>query len=370
MVVMNKKKIVSLIQKLAQELPDAPGVTPPRVVSPPPPNLPPPPAPPLGSEPNVPEAPEGGNPNAVNRPGGTAGAISSPAVSKMQTELKNLASAMVGQINLQQLSGPNKQLGANPTPEQQQALGRMSFADFITQHYTRDSDIPGVEYDWDPNKTGIDEKSPSQPTRSNVVMDTMQRVGNPKSEFKIDGDWGPRTNASLRNAYALGFGLLEMAKDFNYQSQSYNKNYLNAFKELIPHTFNELTPAERAKNAQQIIPHLVGIRKLYGEIRDHIFDKPEYKPYIEGSQPYATYTPGTAVDPKLVDDLNKKFVNMTVAGTVDGKNVTSPITVGDLISPQTLEAWQQKNMPNLPLTNILAQVKQHLTNTGFKGANQ
>lgn len=353
---MSKKNLVQLIRKTAQELEDAPGVVadrPAKSISTTPA---PDPFPGAGGEALPYATPTSATPSA-----GAPGMVSSPTVAKMQQELQGLARDMTSQVNMAQLAGPNKQLGPNATQEQQQALGRMSFADFITQHYTRDSDIAGVEFDWDPNKTDLRDKDPSKPTRTNVVMDTMTRVGNPKSgEFKIDGQWGPRTNAALRNAYAMGFGLLEMAKDFHYQPRTFTDQQLQQLKGLVPPTANALSDKEKSDRAKDIIGYLEGIRRLYREVEDHILNKTGFTPYIEGTQAYTTYSPGTTPDPKMIQALNQKFTNLKVTGTVQGRNVTVPITVNDLANTQSLAAWQKQNLPATPLLNILSQIKQSL----------
>jgi hypothetical protein len=360
---MSKKDLVALIKKMALE--DPPGVDMhPRPAapasSPAPPNLPPPPAPPIGTptptdQPAPAPAPGGEAPRPVAAP--------PSSIINMQKQLQGLAKDMTKQVNMEQLGGPDKKLGPDTSPEQAQALGRMSFADFITQHYTRDSDIPGVELDWDPTKTDMADKDPSKPIRTNVVMDTMNRIGNPtlpgkKPEFAIDGDWGPRTNASLRNAYAMAFGLLEMSKQFHFQPRSYSANNLQELKPLIPHSARELSEGDKIKRAKEITENLLRIRMLFHEVEDHILNKTAFKPYIEGTQPYATYSnDAVASNPQVIDYLNKKYINLKVTGEVQGKSVSVPISVKDLVSTEAFEAWQQKNLPSTSTTDILNQLK-------------
>lgn len=361
------KNIVGQILKLAYTPPAPPGdySSPAPAPSPAPPNLPPPPAPPVGTPAPDAPAPVAPAPGAAPVP---VAQVGSPVVRKMQSELKNLATALTTQVDFKELAGPEGKLGPGATQEQKQAYGRMSFADFITQHYTRDSDIPGVEFDWDPSKTDMADKDQSKPTRTNVVMDTMQRIGNPtlpgkKPEFAIDGDWGPRTNASLRNAYAMGYGLLEMAKDFRYVPRAFSNNELAKMKELIPHSSRDVSVADKIKRAGELSDYIHAIRNLYGEVKEHIFNKTDFKPYIEGTVPYAKYSPGTAPDPRMVAELNKKFTNMKVTGNVQGKSVTVPITVSDLADTKAFENWQKTNMPNMSSTDILNQIKKHLDDT-------
>lgn len=373
--------MVALIKKRAQDLGDPPGVdmktykpTPiaAPATSPPPPNLPPPPAPPIAS-PNVAEAPEGGNPNAVVH---TPSAEVAPptAIVKMQTELTNLAKAVTSQIGAGAMAAPSGTKNGPVKPGEQPAVsdeakeagGRLAFSNFITEHYIRQSDVPAVEYDPDAKVTDVAKKQPTKATRMNVVMDTMSRVGSPDSEFKVDGRWGPRTNAALRNAYALAFALFKMAKDFKLEPppKAYDESNLQQLKSLIPLHDNELSLTDKIARAKAITPHIQAIRNLFSEVKDRILQKPAYRSYIEGTQAYATYQKNQTPPPQLVQDLDKKFTNMKVLGAgADGKQKSVPITVSDLITPQAFQLWLQTNLPNMQPQDALTQIKKHLDET-------
>jgi hypothetical protein len=374
---MNKKDMVALIKKRAQDLGDPPGVdmkaykprpTAAPAASPAPPNLPPPPPPPL-HEPNTPEAPEGGNPNPapVQNYGPPASIV------KMQSELSDLANTVTKQIGASALAAPpGAKPGLSPatpaqaTDEQREAAGRVAFSNFITEHYMNQSDVKGVEFDPNHSKTQMDQKDPSKPTRMGVVMDTMSRIGGPGNEAKPDGKWGPRTNGALRNAYALAFALLKMAKDFKLDPPptSYSESDLQELKELIPAQPNEISEADKAKRAVRISRHIQGIRNLFSEVKTRILSKPAYKSYIEGTQAYATYQKDTSPSPQMIQDLNKKFTNMKVVGNdADGKSKTVPITVSDLSTPQAFQLWLQTNLPSVKPEDALAQIKKHLDET-------
>lgn len=368
---MNKKDIVALIKKRAQDLGDPPGVDMKTyqsrpAASPSPPNLPPPPPPPLGTT-NIPEAPEGGNPNAViHSPGSGQGMVGGAAsIIRMQTELTNLARAVTSEIGVAAVV-PTGAPGGAPSDEQKEAAGRLAFSNFITEHYIRQSDVPAVEYDPSSSVTNVGAKQPTKPTRMNVVMDTMSRVGGHNNEFKVDGNWGPRTNAALRNAYALAFALFKMSTDFKLQPppRSYDPSKLQELKELIPLHAEEIPVPEKINRAKQITPHIQAIRNLFNEVKERILQKPAYRSYIDGTQAYATYQKGQAPSPQLVEDLNKKFANMKVSGNdSDGNPKTVPITVSDLITPQAFQLWLQTNLPSMPPQDALTQIKKHLDET-------
>lgn len=379
---MNKKDMVALIKKRAQDLGDPPGVDmksyKPRPAShvgpsPAPPNLPPPPPPPIGTA-NVPEAPEGGNPNSA--PTQSYGPPAS--IVKMQTDLTNLASTVNKEIGANALAAPAAKPGITPatpgqaTDEQKEAAGRVAFSNFITEHYMNQSDVKGVEFDPDHNKTQLVDKDPSKPTRMSVVMDTMSRTGGPNAESKPDGKWGPRTNSALRNAYALAFSLLKMATDFklNPPPRSYSEADLGELKGLIPAQAGDISLTTKMTNAKQISKHLEAIINLFTEVKNRILEKPAYKSYIEGTQAYATYQKDTSPSPQMIQDLDKKFTNMKVNGNgADGRPKSVPVTVSDLATPQAFQLWLQTNLPTVKPEDAIAQIKKHLDETDVsKGA--
>ena len=290
----------------------------------------------------------------------------------MQKELISLAKTVTDQVGASTLQAPpgskptSVPTGEDPSQDQKEAAGRLAFSNFITQHYISQSNLPAVEFDPNPKITNVDEKQPTKPKRMNVVMDTMSRVGGGKNEFKTDGNWGPRTNAALRNAYALGFALLKMAKDFHYAPHAYTQGNLDRLKNLIPMDDKKISLTTKITNAKKIIPNITGIHDLFNEVKEHILQKPAYRSYIEGTQPYATYQNDQSanISPELIQDLDKKFTNMKITGRgPSGKNVSVPITVSNLADAQTFEVWLQKNLPSVAPEEALSQLKKHLDNT-------
>lgn len=320
----------------------------------------PPPKPPAGYQASH-TAPAPGRPattthntDSVYQYSGSAG------VKEMQKELIELSKVVTSQINVQNV---NK---GETDREKGEAAGRDSFGDFITKNYLRDSDVPGVEFDPNPNKTQVAQKTPSDPTRLGVIMDTMRRIGNPKmGEFAADGKWGQRTQAAVQNAYAFAFSLLKLSKDFKLQVKSYTDGNLATFKELISgENGAELPTNKKLENAPRISTHVQAIIKLYNEIKNGVLEKPEYRAYIEGDQPFVTYKNDKA-DAKLtqpqIDAINKAFGNKL---QVQNK----PISIANLLSLDSLKAWQQQNAPQMPLQNILISLKKQIPEEAMPAA--
>lgn len=318
----------------------------------------PPPPPPTGGGGTVTTAPPSGgttHPAIFDAPHGSVPiGGGNVAVKSMQQELINLAQAVRAQMKLEDLA--HKPGEAVDVRKQQEAVGRGSFGDFITKHYLRTSDVPGTEFDPDPSKQKMEQKKPSDPTRLSVVMDTMERIGNPKGgEFAADGVWGPRTNAALRNAYALAFGLLKLASDFKLPLTAYNGENLVAFKNMLPEDHTSLDAEQKAEVAPELSKHLKAIQRMYQEIKDGILEKPAYRAFIEADKPFVTYQKkGPTLNQQQVASLQKTFAN---GFPVKYKNEAKVISVNDLLSMNALKSWQQQNVPDMPLQNLLVQLK-------------
>jgi hypothetical protein len=352
---MNKQAIVSLIKKMGQGLEEAPGLGGGLEEAPGLTKIGPTPSGGLEEAPGVTRIGPGGvMPGTVTPP--SANALHSIKV--MQQALVDLARDVMQQLSVQNIAQPGQQAG--------QAAGRNAFGDFITKNYLANSDVPGVEFNPDANAQYMAQKQPTEPSKLNVVMDTMRRIGDPKTgEFAVDGKWGPRTNAALHNAYAYGFALLKLAGDFHFQPTSYTPENLAAFRGEIPAEYTDFDLTQKVDAAPDAAKQIEAIRKLFGEVKTHILEKPAYRAYIEGDQPLHTYTkPGSAymLDPKAIDSMSQQFnTRLRVSlKTPNGGWVNQPITVNDLTSLDALKKWQQAHAPQAPLPTILNSLKSNL----------
>lgn len=279
-----------------------------------------------------------------------------PAIKEMQEALMNLSKAVTSQINIKDLN-PQKNIR-----EQGEASGRNSFNDFITKNYLRNSDVAGVEFDPDPTKNKVTDKKSTTPTRMGVIMDTMNRVGNPSAgENKADGKWGPRTHAALQNAHAFAFAMLKLAKDFTLPIKSYSDAALAKF--MLPAKDTDMSESDKETRAPKLTKHILFITKMYEEIKQGILENPQYKAYIETDQPFATFeqagVKGPVLDQKQWASLQQTFAKGFIVGNWQkGRQIVMPVTA--LSSLDSFKAWQEKNLPEMPLENILTQVSQAL----------
>lgn len=276
--------------------------------------------------------------------GGYGGNI---AIMTMQHALQDLASDVASQINLPDVTS------GDPKREQE-AKERDAFGVFLTKNYMRNAKVPGVEYDPDPKVTDVSQKRPDDPTRMSVVMDTMSRVGNPKKgERFVDGIWGPRTSATIRDSYAFVLGLSNFVNDINrfatpkMNITSYSPTNLAEFEDFIKVDPNSLTLAEKIDNAPRLTQHLKGIKDMYDEVKNHILQRPDYQQFIEGSVPFKTYA---KVSPQQISFLNKTFPQGI---DVTFKNFKSKININNLVNLDAVKAWMQQAAPDAVKQGIL-----------------
>jgi len=275
----------------------------------------------FGGGPSAPAAAHSGG-NAY-QPGAAPSRYRDPGIAKMQEALKALAQAVVTQLNPQD---PNKQ----------EAGGRDSFGDYFTKNYLRNSDVPSVEFSPDPTKTNVQDKDPRAASKLSWVMDTMQRIGGSKAENFVDGVWGPRTNASLINAYALAEGLLTLAKEFKLPVQSFTDTDL-AFIKPAMHENNDIIPEDKHKYAPILADRINRIRMLYNELKHGILEIPKYRAFIENDKPYIHYkTQGFT--PQQLEAIKQTYPQ-GFRIPLNENNDVGTITVDDLASVDTINKW-------------------------------
>ncbi len=284
----------------------------------------------------------GGRPAAnVPRGGGGGGYYGGNTnIMTMQHALQDLAQAVSSQINLQDVAS------GDPVKEQE-AKERDAFGVFLTKNYMRNTKVKGVEYDPDPKVTDVSKKRPGDPTRMSVVMDTMNRVGNPKKgEQFVDGNWGPRTNAAVRDVYAFASGLFEFVNDVNrfatkkMNIKSYSQSELANLEKYAQLDPNALTAAQKISAAPEVTKHVKAIKEMYEEVKNNILQHPAYQQFIEGSVPFKSYY---KVTPQQISLLKKTFPQGI---DVAFKDFASKITIDDLVNLNAVKAWMQRAAPD------------------------
>ena len=275
----------------------------------------------------------GRHPAQSAQPVGHGGGGSNISIISMQQALQNLAQTVSSQINLQDA------FSGDPRKEKE-AKARDAFGVFLTKNYMRNTKVQGIEYDpnTDVKHMPDKQKSANDPTRMSIVMDTMNRVGNPKKGENItDGTWGPRTNAAVRDAFAFASGLLDFVDDVNRFAtkkmtiQSYNRQAL-AELEKFATTDNTLTAQQKVAAAPAVTQHVKSIKKMYEEVKTNILQHPAYQQFIEDSVPFKSYK--SSVTPQQVDLVKQNF---TQGFTVDLGAGPTVVSIDNLLSLNALK---------------------------------
>lgn len=350
---MSKVDIVKLIQKMAQQLEDPPGASPNK-------NAPLTPRPmqygdnfagpvqdsPTGTPVTDIDALPGSKKQA---PGMSSGKVTSPIID-MQKALISLANAVTAQLNPEPLSDRSSQQG-------QRAEGRDSFADFIAKTYMRNGRVPAQEFSPDPDKKNIHDKEPREVSKMSWVMDTMKRIGGEKNELKVDGVWGPRTNAALRNVCAFAHGLFELASAFHAEQNAYSQKNLEYLNESIPQKDTDINITEKISRADDITKHINGIQQMYEQLKESILQNPQYKDYIEGTKPYVTHDSFNITQQQL-DSIKKSFPNGWQIST--GERDPVNITVADISSIEAINEWISNHDSELKPYTVLQSIKDQI----------
>lgn len=271
----------------------------------------------------------------------------------MQQALQDLAHLVSSQINLQDA------FSGDPRKEQE-AKARDAFGVFLTKNYMRNTKVPGVEFDPNPAVTDVSKKNPNDPTRMSIVMDTMNRVGNPKKGEKFtDGGWGPRTNAAVRDAYAFASGLLDFVDDVNrfatkkMSIRSYNRQALSELEKFATPD-NTLTQQQKVAAAPTVTQHVKAIKNMYEEVKNGILQHPAYQQFIEDSVPFKSYK--TSVTPQQVEAVKQTFpqgftvdfgagpVEVSVDSLLSLSALKKLIPQGSKVTPQDVvsQIWKQQ----------------------------
>ena len=198
--------------------------------------------------------------------------------------------------------------------------------------------------------TKEDKDNSTTSTLVRVIRDEASRLDVAEKENFADGSWGPITNTALHNAVVLATSLISLSSQLPSLVYDFSQKDLEAYKSLIGNDPTEFTIAEKLHNAPEITKLLNQLNSLYTELKDQMKASETFQPYK---------TNDAEISDKRLSELNAKFNNMTV--TV-GTNPPAPISVHDLVSMDSFNAWKKKNLPNADTYQILVALKKNIFN--------
>ncbi len=205
--------------------------------------------------------------------------------------------------------------------------GTTPFGNFLVNQYINNAKVVGEQF------VNIDLPQPlrSNTARPNVnlagIINTITHIGTPGAENKADGLWQARTNNALKQIYAVGKSLLQMAKDLNVTIGGFGKEDLDDMGALIPAAYTELK-GNVENRAQVLTKHINDLIEVYQKFEQVVLEDPELKPLIEQEKAFADHsqdmtTPTTPEEQSLLEAHRD--------ATIPGANVNGkPVTLADV----------------------------------------
>ena len=299
-------------------------------------------------------------------------------ITNLQNSIKAFANAVSSSIGWSNLK--NDQTNMTETSK---TLHRDSFNDFIAQHYAGVVDEAGMEFDPDPNKKTLEQKTPTKLNKMNTILDTVSRIGSTNSELKADGKWDFRTSNAVKNVYAIAVGVLNLASDILSDSDlknqlgGYTTKNLADFKkyiDLIP-TNGKIDIVVASNLAKAITPHIVKLTEIYYNLKKKIFERPIYKSYIEGTQAFSTIKSNKPAldsdEDAIYNDLKTNKLNSQYATPstfdimINGHQYF--LNLSDLVDEDSLTAWKNKSkLNNINDLQLLDLIKKALETKSFE----
>lgn len=279
--------------------------------------------------PPKPGAPSGGSGGTGSGGGGgyVGGGGNIPEVKDMQVAMQELAQAVIRDSITSTMAAKPKD-AIQGEADQPVKNSKKAFNDFIAEQYigSLDEDMKGKGVEWTTDKSVSTipgkKKTETDIYELDVVMNTLQRIGMEKSEFKPDGNWGARTDNALRNMMGFGYALLQLEGDFGLKSDAYNYANWTQFQQLLSgYTITgesiSLQANEKKERSGLIARHLRAITKLYNHFRQQVTARPEYRPLIEGARAFEKYNQKGSNK----DALSKDEANMSKSDAMKIENI-------------------------------------------------
>lgn len=262
-------------------------------------------------------------------------ATSYPAVKQMQEAIVTFGT-MLSAHPIMAGSGGQQERPGSKTPDL--LGGTTPFGNFLVNQYLNNAKVVGEQF------INIDLPQPlrSGTARHNVnlagIINTIMRVGAPgpgNTEHKPDGLWQARTNNALKQIYAVGKSLLQMAKDLNVTIGGFGKEDLDDMAAFIPANYTDLK-GNVENRATVLTKHINDLIEVYQKFEQVVLEDPELKPLIEQEKAFADHSQDmmATTTPEEQSLLEAHRDAIIPGANVNGK----PVTLADI---ESLTAFQK-----------------------------
>lgn len=208
-------------------------------------------------------------------------------------------------------AGPDGQMGDQQQYEMSQKTkddknylgGSDPFGKFLVQNYIGKDTFIGKQYlNTDVAGQTNRERASMNPTNLRGIIDTIKRVGSPnaKGERVVDGVWQTRTNNALHVIADLTEAILNMSKDMGVQLNSYNQEMLNAFKQQVPESWNQMKSTEDVNTrAAFLTKHLAAMTKMYEQFNSDVINNKSIRQFIDQKEAFVNFPTDNKIPPEL-----------------------------------------------------------------------
>jgi hypothetical protein len=259
------------------------------------------------------------------------------SVVKMQTAIKDIAAAATGVMNNQNASVLN-------------TANIKAFNDFLAEQYMNREAVKGEELSTS-ETTDMSKKhvGGTDVRQMDVVMDNISRIGAAKSEMKVDGNWGPRTNNALRHIHAYGDALLKMNNALRLNVPGYSDQESATLEKcVIPgddDAVRKTSPSVKSENANAALPALTKLVNFTAQVVKALTNNPKLVQFLSGKA-------HISLDPakRNVFTLNKddsEYLKKVEEATTQGR---SPYVLN-----APIQGTQGKAVQGIPLSALIDQ---------------
>lgn len=167
-----------------------------------------------------------------------------------------------------------------------------NFNDFLVEQYSEKAPIHGKELSTD--STVSTAAKPTRLYQMSSVLDNLQKIGtskNPIDQFKIDGNWGPKTNNAVLHIISFAYTFNKITQDFavetknTFSSEDLKTLSDNSIKSEELRLTNE---SIKSKKAGILTPLIKKLGDYYEEYTTKIAKNPQFVRSIEGEVPLFT----------------------------------------------------------------------------------
>lgn len=238
--------------------------------------------------------------------------------------------------------------------------GSDPFGNFIVNNYIPKNSYTGKQYlnvDVVGNKNR--ENNSMSPQSLRGIIDSMKRVGTPGStgtEKSIDGIWQTRTNNALHVIADLTQAMLSFTNDMKKPVKGYTQQELDQYKKLVPNSYTDIKQSDINTLSNALTEHIQKMSQFFENLKPAVFENSSLRKYIDQKASFSKYT-------VLPDD--DKLYNRNLSLNISGKQIN--MSLNDLKNKESFKSLINNYFGDLDpskelntLKYVLSEIKKQL----------